>query len=547
MSTAGSIHGAGMAQYLSYEDYLLAAAKSFWMGEGAASLGQKGQVDGKVFRNLLKGFDPEGKTPLVGNTGPNRQSCWDVTFSVPKSVSVLWALSTQEVRAQIEKDLIETVKSVVAYFERELAQTRRGHAGERLEPVKVVVAAFLHGTSRAQDPQLHIHIIFVNSAERIMDKTWGTLVSRPLYENLKSLDAMAKMELATRLQKSLNVGIVRDGNTFEIEGVPQALCQLFSKRSQQIEESLRAKGLSSPQAAAIAALDTREPKHNLPSGELFASWRKTAEEFGWGRAEAQKLAGKVLTELTPNTRLYETPKRVAPEGRGRDDTSENLDRLTKEAPNEAVAKRGGDQPRRTPDASKEPSDRKLGWERSETEEQPGDDILRLNQSQLLRRLEGTPEAEEPEPDRERVRKLVTGLGELSGYRLTEQQYGILGRAYELKQELSAFQRPDPTNFVKEKTHRDELSSEWFRLVRDNRRLFTGGGPFEAMERLLSDHAPAPAANPGEDEPIHSRASHSRAMQETLAQALTAFPMRQIVAGRDLIQRAATEGGIPQRQ
>jgi hypothetical protein len=41
---------------------------------------------------------------LVQNAGhPKRDAAWDLTFSAPKSVSVLWALVPEPIRQQIEQ------------------------------------------------------------------------------------------------------------------------------------------------------------------------------------------------------------------------------------------------------------------------------------------------------------------------------------------------------------------------------------------------------------------------------------------------------------
>jgi conjugative relaxase-like TrwC/TraI family protein len=57
----------------------------------------------RKLRNLFAGRSPSGKQALVQNAGyKTRTKGWDLTFSVPKRVSILWALSADQVRQQIE-------------------------------------------------------------------------------------------------------------------------------------------------------------------------------------------------------------------------------------------------------------------------------------------------------------------------------------------------------------------------------------------------------------------------------------------------------------
>jgi len=78
---------------------------------------------------LLFGFlySPDGKTELVQNAGDEaRQSGWDLTFSSPKSVSVLWSQGSEEMRKEIQAAQEAAVKAALGYPER-FAQEELGH------------------------------------------------------------------------------------------------------------------------------------------------------------------------------------------------------------------------------------------------------------------------------------------------------------------------------------------------------------------------------------------------------------------------------------
>ena len=74
-----------------------------WVGEGSGHLNLEGRVDPTELHNLLLGYSPDGESALVSNAGGRtRRAGLDLTFSADKSVSVLWALSGEEARADIE-------------------------------------------------------------------------------------------------------------------------------------------------------------------------------------------------------------------------------------------------------------------------------------------------------------------------------------------------------------------------------------------------------------------------------------------------------------
>src|SRR5580658_10675874 len=64
-----------------------------WGGKGASRLGLEGTVDKFSFERLCDNLDPRTGEPLTVRTRTERRVGYDFTFSVPKSVSLLYALS----------------------------------------------------------------------------------------------------------------------------------------------------------------------------------------------------------------------------------------------------------------------------------------------------------------------------------------------------------------------------------------------------------------------------------------------------------------------
>ena len=124
-----------------------------------------------------------------------------MTFSAPKSVSVLWALSTEPERQAIEQAHRSAVLAATAHLERNRAWARRGKAGTiREQTAGLLMAQFDHHTSRESDPQLHTHCFIFNLAPR-RDGSWGAIVSRELYKAQKDAGAIYRRELASELER----------------------------------------------------------------------------------------------------------------------------------------------------------------------------------------------------------------------------------------------------------------------------------------------------------------------------------------------------------
>ena len=146
LSISNPLKGADAGKYyleLARDDYYLGAgeAPGRWYGQGASLLRLPAEVKGRHFLNLLAGCSPDGKLALVQNARkPERQSGWDLTFSAPKSVSVLWAMAPPELRQQIEAIHQHAVQTALNHLERTCALTRRGPGGQSVEPAAVLFA-----------------------------------------------------------------------------------------------------------------------------------------------------------------------------------------------------------------------------------------------------------------------------------------------------------------------------------------------------------------------------------------------------------------------
>jgi conjugative relaxase-like TrwC/TraI family protein len=168
---------------------------------------------------------------------------FDLTFSVPKSVSTAWGLADEATKAVIYAAHREAIDRTVAYAEQHVLHSRSGTNGVVQEDIRgVIAAAFDHWDSRAADPHLHTHVVVLNRAQSL-DGTWRTLDSRGLFKHVVTLSEMHEGILSDLLTARLGWGFDPRTRTHSAEprhdvvGVPDVLMAEFSQRSHQIEAS----------------------------------------------------------------------------------------------------------------------------------------------------------------------------------------------------------------------------------------------------------------------------------------------------------------------
>lgn len=283
---------------LATEDYYLHGGEppGRWIGQGAVEKGLTGLVHQEAFHPLFQGYAPDGRTPWVQSAGhESHRPGWDLTFSAPKSVSVLWSQADPALRRVIQDAHWEAVQKAMGYLEAEAAICRIGKGGHTEVPAKLFVATFEHGTSRALDANLHTHALVLNLGLCEDGKT-RTLESRPLFQHKMAAGAAYRAELSYRLQARLGVEVERQRTWFEVRGVSKPLMEAMSTRRKEIAALLRTKGYASAEAAALAALATRQVKGHAARETLFETWRETGQQHGWARAEAHALLGRFPPE-----------------------------------------------------------------------------------------------------------------------------------------------------------------------------------------------------------------------------------------------------------
>jgi conjugative relaxase-like TrwC/TraI family protein len=275
------------------EDYyaMRGEAHGEWVGTGSDGLGLEGAAPGGQLRALLEGRDPSGGEVLRGTAV--RVTGWDVTFSPPKSVSVLHAAGDERVAAETLAAHRAAVRSALGWLEADACWTRRGSSGvRRVVGEGFVGVEYVHRVSRAGDAQLHSHVVIGNLTRA--EGRWTSLDGRALYASLKTASALYHAQLRAEMTDRLGVEwepVAPGKLASEIKGIPRAVLRDQSRRHREIVDRMADRGESSARAAQAAALDTRKAKdYGLDGRDIANELRTRIATMGLGR---EKLASVI--------------------------------------------------------------------------------------------------------------------------------------------------------------------------------------------------------------------------------------------------------------
>ena len=223
-------------------------------------------------------------------------SAFDLTYSVPKSISASWAVADTATRRQLQAAYDVSLGAVVDYVQANAVASRKGVNGVvGIDvPDGAAIARFDHYTSRAGDPQLHTHLLVMN---RVLcsDGEWRTLDGRVVYDHLQAASmygaAVLRAEISGRLGWSWDrIGTNRHA---EIAGVPTDLVAHWSTRRRVVArraqekvrrfEKTRDREPTPEERLQLwneATVQTRERKRDDLGKDLYGGWRADAIGLG---------------------------------------------------------------------------------------------------------------------------------------------------------------------------------------------------------------------------------------------------------------------------
>ncbi|HSA10596.1 MAG TPA: MobF family relaxase [Candidatus Paceibacterota bacterium] len=266
-----------------------------WIGSGAQRLGLAGRVRADEFLRLCENQHPatgETLTQRLNTTradsdgnAANRRIFYDFTFSPPKSVSLAGFLGED---ARVLEAHARAVKSALREFEA-FASTRIRLDGEHSDrrTGNFTAALFTHDTSRALDPHLHTHCIVFNATFDASENRWKALQNYELLRARKFAENAYYHEFARELRGfGYRIRNLPRGD-FQVEGIPNELCDRFSKRDAEVDKALAKLLAEKPELAGanVAGLRAR-----------LATEKRTRKQKDLSRDELRKLWNAQLSQ-----------------------------------------------------------------------------------------------------------------------------------------------------------------------------------------------------------------------------------------------------------
>jgi conjugative relaxase-like TrwC/TraI family protein len=256
-----------------------------WGGAGARRLGLSGEVTPAAYESA---FGPGGfRVPSIGiGLVRTRRPGFELVVSAHKSVAVLGVMGDADaMHSVLDVETSATMEWLDGWFQERGG--RRGREQIRTATGGLTYAVTRHATSRAGDPLPHDHVLVANVVE-MLDERGGfkALDSAALRDTVEAATMVGRLHSAARAVE-LGFDIEPDPGAsghlrhWKIVGIPDAVCELFSKRSDEIGEHLARTGQSGYRARGVAARATRSVKRHTGVDELLPAWQQELVELGW--------------------------------------------------------------------------------------------------------------------------------------------------------------------------------------------------------------------------------------------------------------------------
>jgi conjugative relaxase-like TrwC/TraI family protein len=288
---------AGAKSYYSTADYYTEGQEltGQWHGRAARLLGLEGRIEQDDWDALCDNQHPLTGEQLTARTRSDRRVGYDMNFHVPKSVSLLYAMTKDERLLDAFRDAVD---GTMQDMEHEMqTRVRKDGKNEDRTTGNMVWGEFVHFTSRpvdgVPDPHLHLHAFCFNVTWDNKEQAWKAGQFGNLKRDAPYFEAVFHSRLAHRLHE-LGLPIERGKRGWELGSVDRETIEKFSRRTAQIEEKAREKGIDDAETKAELGAKTRQSKKKeLSFPELQAAWRDrmTPEEQDVMKALEQKLGG----------------------------------------------------------------------------------------------------------------------------------------------------------------------------------------------------------------------------------------------------------------
>ncbi len=168
----------------------------------------------------------------LGRPRRSERQAVEFAYSAPKSVGIAAVHD-----ARIAGEMSAAVKEELKWFESfACCRDRRGelyNSEAARKTGKMLAATFVHETSRAKDPSLHMHVLIANVTIDPERKEALAMSYGEMFEMRKTLDARIHNNLARRLSVlGYTIEVAEHG--FRLREIPAAIEEIYSVRKKEI-------------------------------------------------------------------------------------------------------------------------------------------------------------------------------------------------------------------------------------------------------------------------------------------------------------------------
>ncbi|MEM8861983.1 MAG: MobF family relaxase, partial [Chloroflexota bacterium] len=289
--------------------YLNKSLQATWRGEGSKILGIEGKaINREDFQKLADNKNPLTNERLNVRHSQNRRVGWDMVFSAPKSVSLLWGITKNDEILEAHRKANGLTMQAIEKDAYTQANTKYERGYNKTS--NLIYGSFHHHTSRPTkergksdtviDMQLHTHNFVMNSTYCHQNLRFQAMENHHIIKSAPLYEAMYHSHLSKELNK-LGYTTQRTPNRFEVVGVSQDLINRFSTRTRQIEQASKEKGITDAKAKAELGAKTRLKKDaEVNESDLFNHWKNRVSKNEYDQLQNVKGSFKAIGQkITP--------------------------------------------------------------------------------------------------------------------------------------------------------------------------------------------------------------------------------------------------------
>ena len=249
--------------------------------DGRAAAG--GSADPEVVQRWLDdGIAPNGKSGRAFSKSSVHG--FDLTFAVPKGVSLLRALTDDVGEKVMQVAHLRAIDAAMTYLHQHAAYTRIHNPRTGTKDLQrlpgLVAIAYQHETSRCGDPHLHTHVIVPNRQARA-DGTLASLDSKSLYHEAKAAGIIYQATLRNELTTERGVEwqpVDPFTGMAEIAGVDKDCLKAWSQRSTRLREWAH-RNLTVVEGKLSGAQTAAAQKATRPAKPESLAWEALKEQW----------------------------------------------------------------------------------------------------------------------------------------------------------------------------------------------------------------------------------------------------------------------------